>query len=85
MNPPAEAFVYTETTVHVPSEQYAADAPYQIAIIEWGTGAMAAERLTVRILAATQNERVRIGDRVTFLETLNGVPYFRRASGSSSE
>lgn len=85
MNLPAEAFVYTETTVHVPPEQYATDAPYQIAIIEWQTGAMTAERLTVRILAATPSERVSIGDRVIFLETRNGVPYFRRYSASLSE
>ena len=79
MNPPAEAFVYTETTVHVPLAQYAADAPYQIAIVEWTADTAATERLTVRILAATPSERVRIGDRVTYLETRSGVAYFRKA------
>lgn len=79
MNLPREATVYTETTVHIPSGQYAAEAPYQIAILEWQPAVGATERLIVRILTATQSERVHIGDRVSFVETRNGVPYFRKA------
>lgn len=79
MNPPSEAIVYTETTVHIPPEQYASEAPYQIAILEWQTAGGTTERLTARIRATTQAERVHIGDRVSFVETRNGVPYFRKA------
>lgn len=79
MNPPREALVYTETTVHIPSEQYAAEAPYQITILEWQTADGTTERLTARIRATTPVERVHIGDRVSFVETRNGVHYFRKA------
>lgn len=79
MNPPREALVYTETTVHVPSEQYSAEAPYQVAILEWQSAGGTTERLTARIRATAPGERVHIGDRVSFVETRNGLPYFRKA------
>ena len=67
--------MYTETIVHSPPEQFAADAPYQVAIIDTAGG----HRLTVRILGKEPDERARIGDRVTFVEDRNGVAYYRRA------
>lgn len=66
--------VYTETIVHSPPEQYAADAPYQLAIIDVDSGA----RLTVRILGKEPHERARIGDRVSFVEERSGVAYYRK-------
>lgn len=67
--------VYTETVVYSPPEQYAADAPYQIAIVDLGNG----ERVTVRVFGQNPEERARIGDRVTFVEDRNGVAYYRKA------
>jgi uncharacterized OB-fold protein len=62
--------VYTETVVHSAPAQYAADAPYQLAIVSLDEG----RRVTARI----DGERVAIGDRVEFAEERNGVPYFRK-------
>ena len=70
-----EGTVYTETIVHSPPEQYASDAPYQIAIIDLEQGT----RLTVRVLGKEPAERVRIGDRVVFVEERGGVAYYRKA------
>lgn len=70
-----DGVVYTETIVHSPPEQYAADAPYQLAIIDLHAGG----RLTVRVLGTRPEERAHIGDRVTFVEEKNGVPYYRKA------
>ncbi len=67
--------VYTETVVHAPPQQYAAEAPYQIAIIELAPG----KRLTVRIAAETAADRVQIGDRVAFVEERNGVEFYRKS------
>ena len=67
--------VYTETTVYSPPEAYASEAPYQIAIVELDGKA---GRITARIAG----ERVAIGDRVVWVETLpNGVARFQRTSG----
>ncbi|HTU46021.1 MAG TPA: OB-fold domain-containing protein [Bryobacteraceae bacterium] len=66
--------VYTETIVHSPPEQYAADAPYQLAIIDTDAGA----RVTVRVLGKERHELARIGDRVSFVEERNGVAYYRK-------
>ena len=63
--------VYTETVVHVPPPQYASDAPYQLAIVQLDLGL----RQTVRI----DGERVRIGDRVEFLQERDGVSYYGKA------
>jgi len=72
-----EGVVYTETVIYSPPAQHLADAPYQIAIVDAGT-----ERLTVRISANDPSDRVRIGDRVIFVEERDGVPYFRRLQSS---
>lgn len=73
---PSNGVVYTETIVHSPPEQYASEAPYQVAIIDLDQGG----RLTARILGKEPDERARIGDRVTFVEERNGVAYYRRSS-----
>jgi uncharacterized OB-fold protein len=71
--------VYTETVVFAAPEQYAADAPYQLAIIDLEQGG----RLTVRILANEPSERALIGDKVLFVEERDGVAYYRRADAAS--
>ncbi len=68
-----DGLVYTETVVYTPPEQYAADAPYQLAIIDLATGG----RITARVLGKTPEERAHIGDRVAFVEDRNGVAYYR--------
>ena len=68
-----DGIVYTETIVHSAPEQFTADAPYQVAIIDVEGG----RRTTVRILGKEPHERARIGDRVTFVEERNGVAYYR--------
>ena len=75
MNPDRDGTVYTETIVYSPPEQYAADAPYQIAIIDLSNG----ERVTVRVLGKEAADRARIGDRVRFVEERDGVSYYRKA------
>lgn len=65
--------VYTETTVYSPPEQYAQQAPYQIAIIDLEGGG----RRTVRI---TGQNSAHIGDRVKFVEEADGVPYYSKAA-----
>jgi len=64
-----DGFVYTETIVHAAPEQYAADAPYQLAIIELDAGG----RITGRII-----NRAQIGERVRFLEERNGVAFYSK-------
>ncbi len=64
--------VYTETVVHMAPEQFAADAPYQLAIVTLENGS----RRTVRIEGA----RVQIGDAVDFVEERNGIPFYRKAA-----
>ena len=80
-NASSEAIVYTETVVFAPPEQYAADAPYQLAIVDLPSG----ERTTVRILGKTPAERVSIGDRVTFVSEDAGVRYYRKATVPAAE
>jgi uncharacterized OB-fold protein len=70
-----DGIVYTETVVFAPPEQYAADAPYQLAIIDVDEGG----RTTVRIIANESGERARIGDRVQFVHERDGVAYYRKA------
>lgn len=71
--------VYTETVVFAPPEQYAADAPYQLAIIDLDRSG----RSTVRILANEAGQRVKIGDRVLFIEKRDGVAYYRKAGADA--
>ncbi len=63
--------IYTETVVHLAPERFAADVPYQVAIIDLDEGA----RLTARI----EGERVAIGDRVTEARSEGGISYFRKS------
>jgi uncharacterized OB-fold protein len=69
-----DGVLYTETIVHSPPEKYAADAPYQLAIIDLDCGG----RTTVRILGKSPEERTHIGDRVVFVEERDGVAYYRK-------
>jgi uncharacterized OB-fold protein len=62
--------IYTETVVFAPPEQFAADAPYQLAIVALEDG----KRLTARIAG----ERVAIGDPVELAETRNNIPFFSK-------
>ena len=71
-----DGVVYTETVVYSPPEQFAADAPYQLAIIDRKDGT----RVTVRILGKEPADRARIGDFVVFNEERNGVLYYKKAA-----
>jgi hypothetical protein len=64
-----DGVIYTETVVHAAPEQYAADAPYQLAIIELDGGG----RITARML-----NRAQIGERVRFAEERGGVAYYEK-------
>jgi uncharacterized OB-fold protein len=63
-----EGIVYSETVIHSAPAQFAADAPYQLALVEFAEG----NRLMVRI----QGSQVRIGDRVREVENQSGYPIF---------
>ena len=63
--------VYTETVIYSAPEAFAAEAPYQTAIISLDAGG----RLTVRIAG----EQVKIGDRVSETDSRDGVPFFAKA------
>jgi uncharacterized OB-fold protein len=62
--------VYTETVVHAAPAQFAADAPYQLAIVALAEGG--------RLMARIDGDRVVIGDVVEFAESRDGVPFFRK-------
>jgi uncharacterized OB-fold protein len=62
--------VYTETVVWAAPEQFVAEAPYQLAIVELDEGG----RRTVRIVG----ERVAIGDLVEFVEERGGIAFFKK-------
>jgi uncharacterized OB-fold protein len=64
--------VYTETVVHLAPEAFAADVPYQVAIITLENG--------LRVTARIQGERVAIDDRVEEAEVREGVPFFRKSA-----
>lgn len=64
--------VYTETTIYSPPEAFAAEAPYQLAIIQLDTGA----RLTARV----HGDPVRIGDPVVLDDVRDSIHYFRKAN-----
>jgi uncharacterized OB-fold protein len=63
--------VYTETIIYSAAEAFAAEVPFQTAIITLDDGR---GRLTARIAG----DRVSIGDRVIEVESRNGVPFFRK-------
>ena len=62
--------VYTETVVYAAPEAFAADVPYQVAIVSLDAGG----RITGRILG----DRVGIDNRVVEVEQRDGIPYFRK-------
>lgn len=62
--------VYTETVVHLAPPAFAADAPYQVAIVTLEDGS----RLTARIAGG----RVAIGDRVIEAEPAADPPQFHK-------
>jgi uncharacterized OB-fold protein len=66
----ATGTIYTETVIYSTTEAFAADVPYQTAIVSLDAGG----RVTGRILG----ERVSIDDRVARLEIRDGVPFFRK-------
>ena len=63
--------MYTETVIWSAPEAFAADVPYQTAIVTLEGGG----RVTVRVLG----DRVAIGDRVTEADPQGGIPFFRKA------
>jgi uncharacterized OB-fold protein len=62
--------IYTETVVHVASQAFAKDAPYQVAIVSFEDGS----RTTGRVVG----ERVAIDDRVEQVELRDSVPFFQK-------
>jgi uncharacterized OB-fold protein len=66
----ATGTVYTETVIYSATEAFAADVPYQTAIVSLDSGG----RVTGRILG----DRARIDDRVAQVEIRDGVPFFRK-------
>jgi uncharacterized OB-fold protein len=65
--------IYTETVIYSATEAFAADVPYQTAIVTLDAGG----RVTGRVINE-HGERVRIGDRVARVEFRDGVPFFRK-------
>jgi uncharacterized OB-fold protein len=67
--------VYTETVIYSAPEAFAAEAPYQTAIVSLDDGSgRGIARVTGRILG----DRVVIGDHVVEVEERGGVPFFRK-------
>jgi uncharacterized OB-fold protein len=66
----ATGTIYTETVIYSATEAFAADVPYQTAIVTLDSGG----RVTGRI----SGSRVRIDDRVARVEFRDGVPFFRK-------
>jgi len=69
--------VYTETVIWSAPEAFAADVPYQTAIVSLDEGS----RVTVRV----EGDRVTIGDHVTEVEPRGGIPFFRKAGAQEPE
>lgn len=63
-----QAIIYTETVIHSAPERFAAEAPYQIAVIEFPGG--------TRELVRIEGLRAMIGDRVQELAPSAGYPIF---------
>jgi uncharacterized OB-fold protein len=64
--------IYTETVIHAAPEQFAAEAPYQLAIVSLDDGG----RVTARVVGP----RAAIGDPVELAEERGGVLYFKKRS-----
>jgi len=65
--------IYTETVIYSAAEAFAADVPFQTAIVALDAGG----RVTGRIISE-HGERVKIDDRVSRVEVRDGVPFFRK-------
>jgi len=68
--------VYTETVVWAAPEAHAADAPYQLAVVQLPNGS----RLTGRIIG----DRISIGDRIELVERRSGTAFFRKLDSPES-
>jgi uncharacterized OB-fold protein len=68
---PTRGIVYTETVVHLAPERFAADVPYQVAIVTLNDGG--------RITGRVEGERVAIGDPVVEIRIDDGISFFRKA------
>ena len=64
--------VYTETVIYSAPEAFAAEAPYQTAIVSLDGGG--------RVTGRVEGDRVTIGDKVSETESRDGVPFFRKAA-----
>jgi uncharacterized OB-fold protein len=62
--------IYTETVVHLAPERFAADVPYQVAIVKLDNG----ESITARV----EGERVAIDDRVAETAVRDGISFFQK-------
>jgi len=66
--------VYTETVVYAAPERFAADAPYQVVIVDLSEGG--------RVTARVRGDRVAIGDKVSEAENQSendgGIPFFQK-------
>ncbi len=63
-----QAIVYTETVIHSAPEQFAAEAPYQIAVVTFED--------QTRLLVRISGQRVQIGDSVREVESTLTYPIF---------
>jgi uncharacterized OB-fold protein len=63
-----QAIVYTETVIHSAPEQFATEAPYQIAVIEFED--------QTRLLVRISGPRIQIGDRVREIDSPLNYPIF---------
>ena len=63
--------VYTETVVYTSPPAFEKDVPYQVAIVSLDSGG--------RVTGRVEGERVSIDDRVSLVDTCDGVPFFRKS------
>jgi uncharacterized OB-fold protein len=68
---PNNGIVSSETVVPAAPTRFVGDAPYQLAIVDLEDGV----RHSVRV----RGERVRIGDRLEFVEERDGVAFFKKS------
>ncbi|HLI86532.1 MAG TPA: OB-fold domain-containing protein [Bryobacteraceae bacterium] len=73
--------VYTETVIYSAAEAFAAEAPFQTAIVALDGASEPSRRLTVRIAGG----RVSIGDRVVEVDSRGGVPFFQKVPLSADD
>jgi uncharacterized OB-fold protein len=68
--------VYTETVVHAAAERFAAEAPFQVIIVDLDGGG--------RLTARADGPRLSIGDAVTEVAASDRVPHFRKTDNHQS-